>query len=187
MRFVLFDRNEELIGALIDVLKAKHTEEINGEDVLEITTLSIVEKGQRIAYEDKYGIWHEFIIKGVEESHGDVGIERTVFAESSFYETIGDYVEDKRPYNAPANIALESALLTTRWEVGIVDDLGLNSTNFYHISAKEAVQKVAEIWKGELRTRIEVSGTKIIGRYVDLLERRGADRGSGLLIQRILT
>lgn len=177
MRFVLFDRNEELIGALIDVLKAKHTEEINGEDVLEITTLSIVEKGQRIAYEDKYGIWHEFIIKGVEESHGDVGIERTVFAESSFYETIGDYVEDKRPYNAPANIALESALLTTRWEVGIVDDLGLNSTNFYHISAKEAVQKVAEIWKGELRTRIEVSGTKIIGRYVDLLERRGADRG----------
>jgi len=61
--------------------------------------------------------------------------------------------------------------------VGIVDDLGINSVNFYHISAKEAVQKVAETWQGEIRTRVEVVGNKIVGRYVDLLARRGHDLG----------
>src|SRR5690606_29410236 len=135
-KILLFDRNENYIATLKDVLSAKHLEELNGENYLDIETLAAVEKNQRLVYKDKYGYWHEFIIKGVEETQGDEGIIRRVFAESSFYETIGDYVEDKRPYDVPANIALENALLTTRWEVGIVDDLGLNSTNFYHISAK---------------------------------------------------
>lgn len=175
--FLLFDRSEILIGHLKDVLTARHTEEINGENILEITILDTVEKGQRIAYKDSLGHWHEFIVKGVEEAHDGDMVTRTVFAESSFYEMLGDYIEDKRPTNVPANIALENALITTRWEVGIVDDLGLNSTNFYHISAKEAVQKVAVVWKGEIRTRVEVSGNRITGRYVDLLERRGEDRG----------
>jgi phage minor structural protein len=177
MKFLLFDRTETFIGHLKDVLSARHSEEINGEDILELNTLDTVEKGQRILYKDNQGYWHEFIIRGVDEVHDGQTVTRTVFAESSFYETIGDYVEDKRPYNVPANIALENALLTTRWEVGIVDDLGLNSTNFYHISAKEAVQKVAETWQGELRYRIEVSGNKITGRYVDLLASRGQDLG----------
>src|SRR5690606_824520 len=124
-------------------------------------------------YRDKEGNWKEFIIKGIEEIKQPDGIIKSVYCESSFYETLGDYIEDKRPYNTTANIALERALEPTRWEVGIVDDLGINSTNFYHISAKEAVQKVAEAWKGEIRTRVEVSGNRIVKRYVDLLARRG--------------
>ena len=175
--FLLFDRNERYIGNLKNVLSARHPEELNGENVLELTTLDEVEKHQRILYKDEYGNWHEFIVRGVEEERAEEGIIRKVFAEHSFYETWGDYVEDKRPYNVPANIALENALGTTRWEVGQIDDLGINSTNFYHISAKEAVQKVAETWQGELRYRIEVSGNRITGRYVDLLASRGQDLG----------
>lgn len=177
MKILLFNRNEQYIATLRDILSAKHTEELNGENYLDVETLAAVEKNQKLVYKDNHGYWHEFIIKGVEEIRDDKGITHRVFAESSFYETIGDYVEDKRPHDVPANIALENALLTTRWEAGIVDDLGLNSTNFYHISAKEAVQKVAETWRGEIKTRVEVNGTKITGRYVDLLTRRGEDRG----------
>jgi len=174
---LLFNRNEQYIATLRDVLSAKHTEELNGENVLEIETLDEIEKNQSLIYKDKYGYWHEFIVRGVEEERVEEGIIRRVFAEHSFYETWGDYIEDKRPYDVPANIALESALGTTRWEVGIVDDLGINSTNFYHISTKEAVQKVAETWQGELKYRIEVSGNRVINRYVDLLARRGQDLG----------
>lgn len=177
MKILLFNRNEQYIATLRDVLSAKHTEELNGENVLEIETLDEIEKNQRLIYKDKYGYWHEFIVRGVEEERAEEGIIRKVFAEHSFYETWGDYVEDKRPYNVPANMALSVALESTRWEVGIVDDLGINSTNFYHISAKEAVQKVAETWQGELRYRIEVSGNRVINRYVDLLARRGQDLG----------
>ena len=70
-----------------------------------------------------------------------------------------------------------TALAPTRWEVGTVDDLGINSTNFYRCSSKESVQKVVEIWQGEVRTRVIVSGNKITHRYVDLLSRRGNDLG----------
>lgn len=174
----LFDKNEKYIGNLQYVLEAKHLEEINGEDVLTLTTLdNRVEKGFRVVYRDKEGNWKEFIIKGIEEIKQPDGIIKSVYCESSFYETLGDYIEDKRPYNTTANIALERALEPTRWEVGIVDDLGINSVNFYHISAKEAVQKVAEAWKGEIRTRVVVSGNRIVKRYVDLLARRGNDTG----------
>lgn len=177
IKFLLFDKNENLISTLKDVTMTKHTEEINGENTLELETLDEVEKGQRIVYKDKYGYWHEFIVKGIDETRAEDGVIKTVFAESSFYETLGDYIEDKRPQSTTADIALAAALLPTRWEVGTVDDLGLNSTSFYHISAKEAVQKVATVWQGEIRTRVIVSGSKITNRYVDLLANRGGDYG----------
>ena len=171
---LLFDREENYMGKIKDIITIKHTEEINGENILEIITLDVsIQKEYRILYKSIYGYWNEFIVKGIEEEHTNEGIERTLYCENSFYETIGDYVEDKRPNGVTANIALENALLTTRWEVGQVDDLGINSTNFYHISAKEAVQKVAEIWQGEIRARVTVSGTKITHRYIDLFAQRG--------------
>lgn len=175
--FTVFDKNENYIGRLKDVLEASRTEELNGEDILRLATLDNIDKGHRVVFKDVNGRWHEYIVKEIEESHLDGVVIKQVFCESSLYETLGDYIEDKRPQNAPANIALANALLTTRWEVGTVDDLGLNSTNFYHISAKEAIQKVAETWKGELRTRIIISGKEITHRYVDLLARRGGDYG----------
>lgn len=176
--FLFFDRNENYISTLKDVLEASHTEEINGEDTLELTTLDQrVSKGHKIAYKSNTGDWHEFSVKEVEESHTSDGIEKMIFCESSFYETWGDYIEDKRPTNATASAALATALETTRWEVGIVDDLGLNSASFYRISAKEAVQEVARVWQGEIQTRVEVVGNKITHRYVDLVYKRGGDYG----------
>ena len=70
MKFLLFDREENYIGKLKDVEVANHTEEINGEDVLEITLtgqLEDIKKGYRIAYKSKYGHWHEFIIREIED------------------------------------------------------------------------------------------------------------------------
>ena len=173
---LLFDRNENYISTLKDVLEARHTEEINGEDALELTTLDQrVSKGHKIAY--KADVWKEFIVKEIEESHTDDGIEKKLFCESSFYETFGDYIEDKRPTNTSAVNALSSALETTRWQVGVVDDLGLNSTNFYRTSAKESVQEIAKVWKGEIQTLVEVVDNKIANRFVDLLYKRGGDYG----------
>lgn len=176
--FLVLDRDENYIGKLKEVVEAKHTEELNGENILEIATFDTqeIKKGYRIVYKDIYGYWHEFIIKGIEEIREDKEIEKQLFCESSIYETIGDYIEDKRP-EGPASHALSVALEPTRWEVGQVDDLGTNKTNFYRCSAKEAIVKVAETWKGEIRTRVIVSGNRITRRYVDLLHRRGNDLG----------
>lgn len=172
---LLFDKNENYISTLKNLITAKHTEVINGEDILEFETLETVEKNQRVAYKNDLGMWKEFIVKEIEKTHTDIIITRA-YCESSFYELWGDYVEDKRP-TGTATGALSDALLSTRWEVGIVHDLGLNSANFYRISAKEAVQNIAEIWQAEIRTRIIVSGNKITHRYIDLLQHRGGDFG----------
>jgi phage minor structural protein len=177
MRFLLLDRDEQYIGPLKQVISARNREVLNGENVLTISTFQHVEKNYRILYKDEWGAWQEFIIRGIDEEKTGEGIKYSVFAESSFYETLGDYIEDKRAYETTANVALAKALEPTRWEVGIVDDLGLGTVNFYHISAKEAVQRIISVWKCELRTRVTVSGNTITHRYVDLLARRGADRG----------
>lgn len=178
MKFLLFDREENYIKNIKNIIVARHTEEINGDNTLKIETLdACIKKGFRIAYKSKYGVWHEFIVKEVEEVHGNEGLINTLFCEDSFYETIGDYIEDKRPQSVPANVALGVALEPTRWEVGIVDDLGINSTNFYRTNSKESVQKIANVWQGEIRTRIEIAGNRITHRYVDLLAHRGGDFG----------
>jgi phage minor structural protein len=182
-KFILYDKEENFKCFLQGVIKCIHEENLNGINKLELEILSntegaeFVEKEGRIVCKDREGNWQEFIIKGIDETHNLNGLRKNLYCEHSFYETITDYIEDKRPQDVPANIALEQALLTSRWKVGFVDDLGINSTNFYHCSVKEAIEKVAEIWKGELRFRIEVAGTKIIDRYVDLFIRRGENRG----------
>ncbi|HHX11536.1 MAG TPA: hypothetical protein GX731_01845, partial [Clostridiales bacterium] len=176
--FLLFDRNENYISTLKDILEARHTEEVNGEDTLDLTTLDQrASKGHKIAYKSNTGEWKEFDVKEVTETHTLDGVERAIFCESSFYETFGDYIEDKRPTNTSAMNALSDALEPTRWEVGIVDDLGLNSANFYRTSAKESVQEVVRVWQGEIQTRVVVDGNKITNRYVDLVYKRGGDYG----------
>ena len=80
MKFLLFDRNENYISTLKDVTEAKHTEEINGEDTLEITTLDKnIGKDYRIAYKDKLGHWKEFIVREIEETHNKEGLGKTIF------------------------------------------------------------------------------------------------------------
>lgn len=174
---LLFNREEEYIGKLKNIIEAKHYEELNGENTLNLTLVgNEIEKNYRIVYKDIYGIWHEFIVKGIEEEKTDNKIIKHIYCESSLYETLGDYIEDKRP-SGEASMALAVALGPTRWETGIVDDLGSNNTSLYRISAMEGIQKVAKTWGGELRARVTVSGNKITGRYVDLFARRGNDLG----------
>lgn len=183
MHLKIFDKNEKYICNLTNLITAEHEEELNGKDIL---TFSIdinnqnadkLEKKGRVVYKDRLGNWKEFIIEEIEETHDIENGLIEVYCESSFYETFGDYIDDKKPRNASATLALGIALEPTRWEVGRVDNLGINSCNFYHMSAKEAVHKVAQLWEGEIRTRVIVSGNRITRRYVDLLQTRGYNLG----------
>ncbi len=183
MIFKIFDKDEEYICNLKNLITASHEEELNGKDILEFSILGSnknadkLEKKGRVIYKDRLGDWKEFIIQRIEEEHNEEGLVIEVYCESSFYETFGDYIDDKRPQNVTADVALGVALAPTRWNVGRVDNLGINSTNFYHLSSKEAVHKIAEVWQGEIKTRVEVVGNRITRRYVDLLYQRGHNTG----------
>lgn len=161
---------------------AVHTEKLTGENTFTFSVpanhpdAQYITEGNLVAFKDLDGNWQLFEIKRVIDTH-DEDIIRTAFCEHAFYELIDDFIEDKRPYNTSAAYALQQALEGTRWQAGNVDDLGLNSVNFYYESVLSALQKVANTWGGELQFRIAVVGNTIAARYVDLLSRRGAETG----------
>ncbi|MEN6391076.1 MAG: phage tail protein [Syntrophomonas sp.] len=159
---------------------AVHHEILNGENTFKFTVpagesdAAHVQPGNLVAFKDLDAAWQFFEIKRMVDLHGD-GLTRTAYCEHILYELIDDIVTDKRP-SAGATAALTGMLESTRWNVGIVDDLGTASTTAYYESALSAVQKVANAWKGELNWRCVITGG-VITRYVDLLAMRGTDTG----------
>ena len=117
MKMILLDRNENWIGNVQGAIIAERQAEINGHDLLLLETLSELEKGQRIVYQDEQNYWHEYIVREVKKRH-DSGLQYSIYCESSFYELLGDYIEDKRPTNTTATAALSIALEPTRWQIG---------------------------------------------------------------------
>lgn len=179
MNILLLDRDENLIDH-IDIFDPEDEESLNADSTLTFSTFyKNIEKGYRILYQDRLNEWHEYIIQSIKTKHNssdDIFLE--VYAENSFYETLGDYIEDKRPRNSTATNALSEALATSRWEVGVVENLGLNTTSFYRCSVKDAVQnKIIKVWGGEFSTSIKVEGNKIVSRKVNIYKKRGDDHG----------
>lgn len=180
MDVTLFSLTEER-EKILDLIDWKLIEIINGLNTFSFNTINDkkfpIDKKKRVIFKDKHGVWREFIIETAEIIHSSEGIIVSAIAEDSITETRGDYIEDRRPTKQTCAGALKIALETTRWEVGHCDDLGLNTTSFYRCSAHEAIAKILEVWEGEIRTRVEISGNKVAHRYVDIFKRRGKDNG----------
>lgn len=176
-RITVYDRWETHIGTLHGVLSAIHTDELNGEDSLTVETTDSLQKGYRLVWVDARGRAHEHIVASIGQETRDGKTVTTAVCENSLSETYGDYITDLRPLKASAAIALTKALSTTRWIVGLVDNLGSADATFYHTSAREAIQDTVETWGGELETEIVISGDEVSTRKVNLLAQRGADSG----------
>ncbi len=88
-------------------------------------------------------------------------------------------IEDIRPQDATQQYALDRVLEKTRWTGNVTAQLGLQSTNFYHISAYEAISKIIDTWGGELRFTVsfDEETNKITERVVNIVDRRGVDEG----------
>lgn len=178
MRFTVFDRWDKQTGVVSDVIEAVHKDEVNGEDSLTLVVPGTgLIKGQRIVWRDKWGEFHEHVVNEVTDIHADGKLYANVYCENSASELYTDYVDDLRPYDATASEGLGKALSTSRWEVGRVDVEGIASASLYHMSAREAVAEVQKAWGGEVSTTIEVTGTGVAARKVNLTKRRGSDTG----------
>lgn len=172
------DRWEAYKGPIKTLFECEDTREVNGENALSITTLARLDKGDRLVWRDLKGRWHENIVDGVEEERASAGILYTYYCPTSAQiELLGDYLEDKRPYDVSAYAALASALSSSRWQVGTVADLGQAGTNYYHTNAWAAIHDVADTWGGELSFEIQVSGTKVTARRVCMSKQVGEDNG----------
>lgn len=161
-----------------ELLALTHTDELNGEDSVDITTTFALKQGYRLVWADRLGKVHEHVCQDPKGLHAGGDTVYTDTAINSICETYGDYIEDKRPYGYGFLQALNVCLGPTRWTAGTVDQTGTvdKGLTFYHTSAREALQSILECG-GELETEITVSGGKVTSRRVGIRSHRGAKGG----------
>lgn len=161
-----------------ELLSLTHTDELNGEDSVDIVTTFALKQGYRLVWADRLGKVHEHVCQDPKGLHAGGDTVYTDTAISSICETYGDYIEDKRPYGYGFLQALNVCLGPTRWTAGTVDQTGTvdKGLTFYHTSAREALQSILKCG-GELETEITVSGGKVSSRKVGVRSHRGAKGG----------
>lgn len=150
-------------------------EKLNGLNVLEFTTLDRdIKNKDRVVFQDELGIWHEFIVESMDDTHEDV----FVYCEDSFYETRGDYIDDRRFVNANFSTVANAVMSYTRWKLKIVDDIGIGTVNFYHTDVKSAVfEDMQNKFDFEIKTYVEITNSRISQRVIELRKQRGHDNG----------
>lgn len=161
-----------------ELLSLTHTDELNGEDSVDITTTFALKQGYRLVWADRLGKVHEHVCQDPKGLHAGGDTVYTDTAINSICETYGDYIEDKRPYGYGFLQALNVCLGPTRWTAGTVDQTGTvdKGLTFYHTSAREALQSILECG-GEIETGITVSGGKVTSRRVGIRSHRGTKGG----------
>lgn len=161
-----------------ELLSLTHTDELNGEDSVDIVTTFALKQGYRLVWADRLGKVHEHVCQDPKGLHAGGETVYTDTAINSICETYGDYIEDKRPYGYGFLQALNVCLAPTRWTAGTVDQTGTvdKGLTFYHTSAREALQSILKCG-GELETEITVSGGKVTSRRVGIRSHRGAKGG----------
>lgn len=183
MRIMVFDRLDTYLFDVDfrQVRNATYVTEINGEHSLTIETTQELEKTNRLLLRDGMGIWHEYVVLGIEESH-DAKEYYCVW--SLQYDLAGTFING--PYDCGivpghASIpqlprrALEVSLGSTeRWEIGTITVTTMGAASFYRRSGWEGLKTVLEVWGGELQATITVGSTGVVTRAVDLLAHVGA-------------
>lgn len=176
MRFMLFDRWGNPLGDIQSVIDAKRTRGTDGTDTLDITVIGEINKDERIIFRDSMGRWAEYLCRYPETERSSGRPITTAYCSGSVCELSKVYIEDRRNREATAEACLAKALDGTKWKVGTVQ-AGLTTHQadlaFYHEFVSDALQDICDTFGLELQTRIEVDGSTVEARYIDLLEQRG--------------
>ncbi|SMO93051.1 phage tail spike protein [Melghirimyces algeriensis] len=185
----ILDPNEQIQavasnrGTALPILDVKHKEQINGENSLEFQVPSdhrdakhIVENGV-IVFRGIGGSFQEFVVREIEESHGESGDTKRIFCEHVSNELM-DFPLEKYEANKHDVTTMLSVILSgTRWQVGLVDPTETLTHTFYMKSVMKCIGEIVEKMGVEFRFRVQFIGNKITGRYVDVFYELGNDTG----------
>ena len=167
-----FSVDEENLGRL-RLLQMQHDDALDGTDQIIVACYDDLQKHDRLVWQDKHGLWHEHIVDEPKRSHDDSGVPITVATcINSIAETWDDYIVDVRP-SGSSELALNRILEGTRWTAGTCSQAGTASHTFYHISVREGIQELIEVWGGELETEIVVDGNRVVQRIARIVSARG--------------
>ncbi|MCS1350327.1 phage tail protein [Mechercharimyces sp. CAU 1602] len=157
---------------------AVHRESINEFEQLEFSIDATHEDSEYVieknfvCFRDLDGLYRLFIIQDIQETHDSIKTKK-VICESAASELLGEPVEDITISNGTAEYALDRILSGTRWQVGTVDNLGEHDDRFYRGNVIRWINRILEIWGGEVRFRVTIANNRITGRYVDIVSQLG--------------
>lgn len=171
-----FDNLDNQLGVVVCPLSVVRGFEINGDHTLEIESLTMFEKEDRVVYQDGLGEWREYIVVDATDDDSEGRVVHSASLTDSIEELAGDYIVEKEPTGVASNV-LSVALEGSRWEVGTVNVTGSHRMSWYHTNALAAVRDICETFGAELSTTIVVSGSKVTRRLVNLRARLGSDKG----------
>lgn len=180
-RFIRYDHLGNVLGEVSenDIMSLTRHEVINGEHSLTITTFQVLDKNERIVYQDGRGVWREYVVVGVDEEHASgnrvIGTYYCVWSVQVDLAGVPVSVMPGVQTPTAAGNALASALSTqTRWAKGTVTNTSTAGASMYDTNAWKAMGALVENWGGELSTTINVSNDSVISRLVDLYDQQGS-------------
>lgn len=174
----IFSRDGTLLAVLSvfydDVMREKHSTGYTTHEFSCPANEHLVVENM-IAVPDPEGNFIPFIIKQVETSLGN---EMTVQSEIASMELIGKNLRPHGPVTMTVNNVLATILEDTRWRPGVIETTKeVTFSVSTYMTAIEYLNQLRQDLEMEIRYRVTWQGNRITGRYVDLLQRRGQDRG----------
>lgn len=176
MNVNVYDRADSFVRTITpaQLLVFVHTDELNGEDSVHISTLAPLAQGERLVWTDKYGAAHEHVCQNPKVTrelgtpiYSDVAI-------NSICDTFGDILEDFDASNKPIAVVFDELIQKTRF-TGSCTVTGKTfgaKADFSHKSVRECIREIIKI-AGELKTRIEIGRNGVIKRECDIVPHRG--------------
>lgn len=169
-----------------DILDNTHEQSLKDSlESFEFTTIGDASFSEHLDNRNKIIIpnedkgYQEFVISESEIVHDEDYIEMQVFADASYLELKkANLIEPQTFTEYTASMGLGRALRDTSWQVGVIESNQYRTFIFdKHTNPYNFIKLIAREFEMELNFRVEIVGNRIIGRYVDLLERIGKWHG----------
>lgn len=180
MKIKVFDRHGESVGAIREreLFTFVHTDELNGEDSVSITTLFPLSQGHRLLWKDEEGNYHEHICQNPRVTH-ELGIPiYSDIAINSICEMFDNIVEDCSVSDRSVKKIFEQVINCTRFTGYCeVDATVPIATYFSQKNARECIRELLKFAGGELKTHIETNEYGVVSRECSIVKNRGNQNG----------
>lgn len=182
MDFLFFNAANQPLFTRNDAEQAEWTvEQFSFFGLFPFDSGKVIERGQRVAFQDADGIWQAFEIRKAKSYEPDHYQEITA-EHIAVSELTDEHVQPKEWNTVTAQSALASVLTGTLWSVGNVTATGTSSGSISYGSAWQGVNTIAQNWNVYITPRITIGPGGITGRYLDIAPAQGNWRGLRLSI-----
>lgn len=179
MNITVYDRSDNFVRTITpaQLLVFVHTDELNGEDSVHISTLAPLAQGERLVWRDKYGEAHEHVCQNPKVTrelgtpiYSDVAI-------NSICDMFGDMISTLDASGRSAASVFQQVIKQTRFTGSCTTTKDFPpKTVLSRKTARECIREVLNLG-GDLVTRITAGASGVTARECSIVEYRGHTGG----------